>query len=115
MHTEKTQPILFLGGRALMSVIFLVAGISKISAYAATQGYMESVGIPGALLPLVIVLEIGGGLALLLGVSARLAAVALAGFSIVSAVLFHADFGDQTQSIMFLKNLALAGSLGVAV
>jgi putative oxidoreductase len=111
MNTEKSQPILFLGGRALMSAIFLVAGFGKISAYAGTQGYMESVGVPGALLPLVIALEIGGGLALLLGFNARLAALALAGFSVVSAVLFHADFGDQTQSVMFLKNLALAGGL----
>ena len=95
----------------MMSVIFLVAGFGKISAYTATQGYMESAGIPGALLPMVIGLEIGGGLALLLGFNARLAALALAGFSIGSAVLFHADLGDQTQSVMFLKNLAIAGGL----
>jgi putative oxidoreductase len=111
MNTEKPQPVLFLAGRGLMSAIFLVAGFGKISAYAATQGYMESVGVPGALLPLVIALEIGGGLALLLGFNARLAALALAGFSIASAVLFHADFADQAQSVMFLKNLALAGGL----
>jgi len=111
MNTERSQSILSLGGRAMMSVIFLVAGFGKISAYTATQGYMESAGIPGALLPMVIGLEIGGGLALLLGFNARLAALALAGFSIGSAVLFHADLGDQTQSVMFLKNLAIAGGL----
>lgn len=111
MNAEKSQPVLFLGGRTLMSAIFLVAGFGKITAYAATQGYMESVGVPGAVLPLVIALEIGGGLALLLGFRARLAALALAGFSIASAVLFHAEFGDQTQFVMFLKNLAMAGGL----
>lgn len=98
-------------GRILMSVIFIVAGIGKISAYAGTQGYMESMGVPGALLPLVIALEVGGGLALLLGWGARLAALALAGFSLVAAVVFHADLGDQMQSILFMKNLALAGGL----
>ena len=52
-------------GRVLISSIFVMAGISKISCYAGTQGYMESMGVPGALLPLVILLEIGGGLAVL--------------------------------------------------
>lgn len=102
---------LLLGGRILMSAIFLFAGYSKITAYAATQGYMESMGIPGGLLPLVIALELGGGLALLLGWQARIAAVLLAGFSIVSALLFHFDFADQMQSILFMKNLAMAGGL----
>ena len=65
----------------------------------------------GALLPLVIVLEIGGGLAVLLGWQARISALLLAGFSVVSAVIFHANFGDQMQSILFMKNLAMAGGL----
>jgi putative oxidoreductase len=102
---------LLLGGRVLMSAIFLVAGLGKIGGYAATQGYMESMGVPGGLLPLVIALEIGGGLALLVGWRARLAALLLAGFSVLSALIFHLDFADQTQSILFMKNLAIAGGL----
>jgi putative oxidoreductase len=98
-------------GRALMSTIFIVAGYGKIGAYAGTQAYMESMGIPGALLPLVIALELGGGLALLLGFQARITALLLAIFSIVSALVFHANLADQTQQIMFLKNLAMAGGL----
>ena len=98
-----------LSGRTLMAVIFLLAGLQKIGGYAGTQAYMESVGVPGMLLPLVIALEIGGALALILGFQLRLAALALAGFSVASAVLFHAQFGDQTQTILFLKNLAMAG------
>ncbi|WP_126454985.1 DoxX family protein [Sulfuriflexus mobilis] len=100
-----------LAGRILIAQIFLLAGINKISGYAGTQGYMEAMGIPGALLPLVIVLEVGGGLALIAGWQTRLVSLALAGFSIVSAIIFHADFADQTMMIMFMKNFAIAGGL----
>lgn len=100
-----------LAGRAMMSAIFIVAGVNKIGAYAGTQGYMESMGVPGALLPLVILLEIGGGLAVLAGWQTRIAAFLLAGFSVLSALLFHANLADQMQSILFMKNLAMAGGL----
>jgi putative oxidoreductase len=96
-------------GRVLMSAIFVMAGISKLGSYAATQGYMESMGVPGILLPLVILLELGGGVTVLLGWQTRISAFLLAGFCIVSALIFHANFGDQMQSILFMKNLAMAG------
>ena len=96
-------------GRVLMSAIFVMAGISKLGSYAATQGYMESMGVPGVLLPLVILLELGGGVTVLLGWQTRISAFLLAGFCIVSALIFHANFGDQMQSILFMKNLAMAG------
>jgi putative oxidoreductase len=96
-------------GRALMSAIFILSGIGKIGAYAATQGYMESKGVPGVLLPAVILLELGGGLAVLLGWQTRISAFLLAGFCLLSALIFHANFGDQMQSILFLKNMAMAG------
>ena len=98
-----------LGGRILIAAIFILSGFSKITGYAGTQGYMEAMGVPGALLPLVIVTELGGGLLVVLGLWTRLAAFALAGFSLLSALLFHANFGDQVQMIMFMKNLAIAG------
>ncbi len=97
--------------RVLLAQIFVLAGMSKITAYAGTQGYMEMMGVPGMLLPLVIILELGGGLALLLGWQARWIAYALAGFSIISAVIFHSNLGDQTQMIMFMKNFAIAGGM----
>ena len=98
--------------RILLAQIFLLAGIGKLGAgYAATQGYMESMGVAGALLPLVIVLEIGGGLALIAGFLTRWAALALAAFCIVGALVFHRNFGDQMQMVMFMKNLAIAGGL----
>ena len=96
-------------GRILISLIFLTSGLSKISGYAGTQSYMEAVGVPGMLLPLVIALEVLGGLAVMLGWHTRLIAFLLAGFSLLSAVLFHANFGDQMQMIMFMKNLSIAG------
>ena len=96
-------------GRTGLSLIFIISGWGKIAGYAATQGYMESVGVPGALLPLVIALELGGGLAILAGAFTRWFALGLAVFSIVSALVFHADLGDQMQAIMFWKNFAIAG------
>lgn len=103
--------LLALAARALMAFIFITAGYSKIAGYAGTQGYMESMGVPGAMLPLVILVELGGGIALLIGFQTRVAAAALAGFSIISGILFHAGSGDQMQQIMLMKNLAMAGGL----
>jgi len=80
-----------------------------IGAFEATQGYMEVFGLPGILLAPTILFEVGAGLALLVGFKTRYVAVLSAGFVIVSAVIFHADFGDQIQQIMFLKNVAIAG------
>lgn len=98
-----------LAGRVLIAAIFIISGLGKIGGYAGTQGYMEAMGVPGALLPLVILTEVGAGLLVVLGLWTRLSALALAGFSLLSAVLFHANLGDQMQQIMFLKNVAIAG------
>lgn len=111
MNNSTLNSATQLTGRLLMSFIFIMAGLSKIGGYAGTQAYMESVGVPGILLPAVILLELAGGLAILLGWQTRIAAFLLAGFSIVSAVIFHANFADQTQVILFMKNIAMAGGL----
>jgi len=86
-----------------------MAGISKISGYAGTQGYMEAMGVPGSLLPAVIALEILGAIAIIIGFKTRMAAFLLAGFSLVSAFLFHYSPADQMQMILFMKNVAIAG------
>jgi len=99
-----------LGGRVLLATLFLLSGLGKLTAYVATQGYMASAGVPGALLPLVIGLELLGSLAIIAGWHTRTVALLLAGFSIVSAALFHNNFADQVQMIMFLKNLSIAGA-----
>jgi putative oxidoreductase len=98
-------------GRILLAVIFVQAGFAKIGGYAGTQGYMEAMGVPGILLPLVILLEAGAGLALVVGWQTRIAALLLAAFTLLAAVLFHANFADQMQAIMFMKNVAIAGGL----
>ncbi|WP_163846924.1 DoxX family protein [Pseudooceanicola aestuarii] len=105
-------------GRVLLALIFILSGAQKITGYAGTQGYMAAMGVPGGLLPLVILVELGGGLMLALGWQARLAALALAGFSILSGLLFHLVPGmsmegmeAQMQTISFMKNLSIAGGM----
>jgi len=100
-----------LGARLLLAHMFLIAGISKIGNYSGTRAYMEAMGVPGSVEPLVILLEIGGALALILGYQARLAAVALGVFSLAAAAIFHTHWGDQTQMIMFMKNVTIAGGM----
>jgi putative oxidoreductase len=96
-------------GRLGLSLIFIMSGLGKLAAYAGTQQYMAAAGVPGFLLPFVIALEVGGGLAILTGAFTRQAAVALALFSVVSAIMFHSNFADQNQMIHFMKNIAIAG------
>lgn len=95
-------------GRVLLAYIFLVAGWGKLTAYGATMGYMEAMGVPGSLLPLTILVEFGGGLALLFGFQARFAAFGLGVFSIITAFIFH---GGAEDAINFMKNFAMAGGL----
>lgn len=102
---ELSAPI----GRLFLSMIFIFSGFTKITGYAATQGYMESMGVPGMLLPLVIAVELLGGIAILLGFKARLVAILMAGFSVVSALLFHQFWIDESQMNPFMKNIAMAG------
>jgi len=105
-------------GRFLLALIFIMAGAQKLTGYAATAQYMDMMGVPSALLPLVILTELGGGIALLIGWQTRIAAVLLAGFSVLSGALFHLipSFGmegmaAQTETIMFMKNLSIAGGM----
>jgi putative oxidoreductase len=98
-------------GRIMLALIFILAGISKIQDPAGTMGYMQSMGVPGILLWPTIALEVLGGLAIAIGYKTRYAAFALAIFSIAAAVIFHRNFADQMQMILFLKNIAMAGGL----
>src|ERR1700733_11482881 len=98
-----------LGGRVFLSALFLLSGLGQLGAYTATAGYMASQGVPGWLLPLVIATEIGGGLAIALGWKTRMVAFLLAGFTLVSALIFPTHFADQNQMINFWKNVAIAG------
>ena len=97
-------------GRILLASLFLLSGLSKLGAYGATATYMSSAGVPGALLPAVIAVELLGSLAVIVGWKTRVAAALLAGFSLLAAFLFHNNFADQIQMIMFLKNVSITGA-----
>lgn len=99
-----------LGGRVLLAALFLLSGVGKIGAYAATAGYMAAMGVPGFALPLVIALEVLGAAAIMLGWRTRVVAFLLAGFTLLTGIVFHADFGDQMQTVMFLKNVSISGA-----
>jgi putative oxidoreductase len=101
-------PVLLLA-RILLGIFYVVSGWGKLTAYAGTAGYMAMHGVPTILLPLVILTELGGGLAIILGVFTRWAAIALAGFTILTALIFHNDLGDMNQYINFMKNVTIAG------
>ena len=103
--------LLDIAARILMSHIFIISGIGKITGYPGTQAYMEKMGVPGMLLPLVIITELVGGLALLFGFKIKWAAAALAGFTLLSALIFHLNMNDQMQMIQLMKNLAMTGGL----
>ena len=103
--------IIQLFGRVMMALIFILSGLGKIQDPAGTVGYMQSAGLLGILLWPTIALEVLGGLALAVGYKTRYVAFALAIFSLVAAAMFHRNFADQMQMILFLKNIAMAGGL----
>lgn len=96
-------------GRVFISLIFVMSGLSKMSNYANTAGWMDAMGVPGDLLPFVIALEVLGGLAIIIGWQTRVVSFLLAGFCVLSAVIFHNNFDDQNEMIHFMKNMAMAG------
>ena len=103
--------IVTVAGRALIALLFILAGIAKAIGPQPVLAQMAAFGVPGFLLPAVIALEIGGGLALLIGWRLREAAGALALFCIVAAVIFHHEFGKPAERTLFLKDPAIAGGL----
>ncbi len=100
-----------LGGRVLLALLFLLSGLSKITGYGATAGYMAAMHVSPTLLPLVIATEVMGSIALIVGWHTRIAAFLLAGFTLIAAIIFHHNFADQIQTLMFLKDLAITGAL----
>ncbi|AWF83249.1 DoxX family protein [Microbulbifer sp. A4B17] len=96
-------------GRVLMSLIFIRAGWNKIGGYEMTEDFMVSMGIPGFILPLVIVVELVGGLAVLLGIFTRISAFILFLFCLASAFLIHLAPGDAAEMTNFMKNITIAG------
>jgi len=112
------QSTTVLVGRILLGLIFVLSGFAKIAGFDGTAGYIASKGLPLPQLvaALTIVVELGGGLALMAGLYTRQAVVALAAFSLLTAIVFHnfwaAPQGEQMmQQINFMKNLAIAGGM----
>lgn len=109
MNNDQISNIASLAGRAMLSFIFIVGGFNKIVGYAGAAGYMDKMGVSSLLLPLVILIEFGGGLLILFGYKTRLVAFLMAGFTVLAGVLFHLNVGDTGNMIHFWKNVAIAG------
>jgi putative oxidoreductase len=108
--------------RVLLALMFIMSGLQKLGDIPGTIGYIQYGGLPGFLIYPTILLEVGGGIALAVGYQARLAALLLAGFSLLAGVLFHLiPSGSaegamaQMQMIMFLKNVSIAGGMLMVV
>ena len=95
--------------RLLLAIVFVAVGINQIKGYSGTVNYMEAMGVPGILLPLVILLQLGGGLAVLFGLATRPISLLLAAFTLLATVIFHHNFADPAQIALFLKDLSMAG------
>jgi putative oxidoreductase len=98
-------------GRVLLGLPFAMSGLSKLAAYGSTTAAIAAAGLPFPPLAFVVAVELGGGLLLVLGYRVRPVALALAVFSLVTAVSFHSQFADQNQMIHFLKDVMIAGGL----
>ena len=106
---DKFNPIFSLGGRVMIALIFVLSVLSKISAIEGMQGYMEAMGLQGILIYPTILFETGAALAIIAGYQTRIVALLLAGFTLLTAFIFHNQLGDQMQFLMFMKNIAIAG------
>jgi putative oxidoreductase len=102
-----------MAGRALLALLFVLAGITKLAGPKPFRDHMALAHVPGALLPPVAVFEIGAGAALLLGWNMRVAAGSLSLFCIATAFVFHLHFQDRAERTQFAKDLALAGALAM--
>jgi putative oxidoreductase len=111
MGTLMNNNAILLVARILLSVIFIMAGLQKFGGIDGTAGYISSVGLPASTLLawLAAIFEVVAGVAILVGFQTRLAAYALAAFCVFTGLVFHFNFADQIQSILFMKNLAIAG------
>ena len=101
--------LLDLVGRIIISLVFLLSGINKISNYEGTVGWMESLGMSGVFLIPAIILEIGAPISIVVGYKVKISAALLSLFCITTAVIFHNDFSNQMEFISFMKNIGLAG------
>lgn len=103
--------LLLLAGRLLIAAIFLHEALAKLGNYGGTVAYARAFGVPDAVIPLAIAVELGCSLLIMAGWRTRPAALALAGFCLVTAFAFHFNYAERNQLLHFEKNLAMAGGL----
>ena len=110
---QNLDTALAASGRLLIAALFILSGIGKIAAPTAIEGYIASAGLPAPLLGylIAIIVEVGGGLFLLVGFQTRIVALILAGFALAPALAFHNKFSDPNEMIHFLKDIAIIGGL----
>ena len=101
--------ILDLFARILISTLFLINGIFKITNYDGTVGWMEGYGVPGILIIPAIIIEVLGPILIIVGYQTKITAAFLSLFCLATAIIFHNDFSNQMQLTSFLKNIALTG------
>ena len=107
----KFNDIVILAGRIFALSLFIWAGFGKMEAYHGTAGYMQSIGVPTILLPLVILLEFFGGISIVFGFLTKFTSYFMSGFTILAAIIFHHNFSDATSQMMFMKDLSITGGL----
>jgi putative oxidoreductase len=98
-----------LAGRVLLIALFVLAGLRQLPGYAGTARMMAAHGVPAALLPLVILTELGGGLAVVVGWQTRIAAFLLAGYTLLTALIFHGNFANAAEAGVFRQHLSIIG------
>lgn len=105
------EELCIMSARGTLGLFFIYFGLDKFVHYSDTAIYMSTFSVPGLLLPLVILLEVVGGIALLVGWQLKRVAALLAGFTALTALIFHSDFVEQVQVLLFMKNMAIAAGL----
>lgn len=110
LEMEKAATFAALVSRVFISLIFIMFGFNKLFNYGATAGWMEAMGVPGFFLPFVKICEVFGGIAVIIGWQTRWIALGLAGFSVLSVLIFHNNFADQNEMVSVMKNIAIAGN-----
>ena len=109
----KDNPYIGAVGRLLIAALFLISGLGKIAMPALTLGFIASAGLPFPLLAylVAIVIEVGGGILLILGYQSRIVASVMAVFTVAAALSFHRNFADQNAMAHFMKNISITGGL----
>ena len=108
----KDNPYIGAVGRLLIAALFLISGLGKIAMPALTLGFIASAGLPFPVLAylVAIVIEVGGGMLLILGYQSRIVASVMAVFTVAAALSFHRNFADQNAMVHFLKNISITGA-----